>query len=317
VDVEGRLYLSDRAHLVLSYHKLVDKESAASKAIGTTARGIGPAYEDKVARRGVRVLDLRHPGAPAHARGARHRAPRTSCSRASARPNARKSEFTMSALEALAPRLLAIADDVGLAVHRAIKSGASVLLEGAQGSLAGCGSRHDPFVTSSSTTAGGAAIGVGIGPRTIDEAIGVVKAYTTRVGAGPLPTEFDEVMGEHVRKLGNEFGATTGRPRRCGWFDAVVVRYAVRINGLTSLAVTKLDVLDTLEKIAICTGYEFDGNVVEEFPGGHCRARRDSSRGWSGSTVEAGHVGRAQTRRSPREGARVSRSYRGAGGVPD
>jgi adenylosuccinate synthase len=156
---------------------------------------------------------------------------------------------------------------VGLAIHRAIKSGASVLLEGAQGSLLDVDHGTYPFVTSSNTTAGGASVGVGIGPRTIDEAIGVVKAYTTRVGAGPLPTEFDEAMGEHVRKLGNEFGATTGRPRRCGWFDAVVVRYAVRINGLTSLAVTKLDVLDTLDKVAICTGYEFDGHVVEEFPG--------------------------------------------------
>ncbi len=266
VDVEGRLYLSDRAHLVMPYHKLVDKESAASKAIGTTGRGIGPAYEDKVARRGIRVLDLRHPErlralvekGTAHANqllagfGSAKRA---------------DPEFTLTELAKLAPRLLAIAEDVGLTVHRAQKSGAAVLLEGAQGSLLDVDHGTYPFVTSSSTTAGGASIGVGIGPRSIDAALGVVKAYTTRVGSGPLPTEFDEVMGERVRKLGNEFGATTGRPRRCGWFDAVVVRYAVRVNGLTSLAVTKLDVLDTLERIGLCTGYEIGGEFVEEFPG--------------------------------------------------
>jgi adenylosuccinate synthase len=266
VDVEGRLYLSDRAHIVMPYHKLVDKESAASKAIGTTGRGIGPCYEDKVARRGVRVLDLRHPARlrALVEKGCEHANQLLASGGSTKRADA---EFTLKVLGELAPRLLAIADDVGLAIHRAIKSGAAVLLEGAQGSLLDVDHGTYPFVTSSSTTAGGAAIGVGIGPRSIDAALGVVKAYTTRVGSGPLPTEFDEVMGEHVRKLGNEFGATTGRPRRCGWFDAVVVRYAVRVNGLTSLAVTKLDVLDTIEKIGLCTGYEVGGEVVEEFPG--------------------------------------------------
>jgi adenylosuccinate synthase len=178
-----------------------------------------------------------------------------------------ETEYTLATLERLAPRLLAIAEDVGLAIHKAQKQGAAILLEGAQGSLLDIDHGTYPFVTSSSTTAGGAAIGVGIGPRTIDAALGVVKAYTTRVGGGPLPTEFDEVMGEHVRKLGNEYGATTGRPRRCGWFDAVVVRYAVRVNGLTGLAVTKLDVLDTLDRIGLCTGYKIDGELVTEFPG--------------------------------------------------
>jgi adenylosuccinate synthase len=266
VDVNGRLYVSDRAHLVLPYHKLVDKESAASKAIGTTGRGIGPCYEDKVARRGVRVLDLRHPERLM-----------TLVNRGTAHANQLLASFgstrladathTLGVLRALAPRLLAIADDVGLAVHRAVKGGATVLLEGAQGSLLDVDHGTYPFVTSSSTTAGGAAIGTGIGPRTIHAALGVVKAYTTRVGAGPLPTEFDDAMGEHVRKLGNEFGATTGRPRRCGWFDAVVVRYAVRVNGLSALAVTKLDVLDTLDTIGLCTGYSVGDQTLEEFPG--------------------------------------------------
>ena len=291
VDVEGRLYLSDRAHLVLAYHKLVDKESAASKAIGTTGRGIGPAYEDKVARRGVRVLDLRHPKRlrALVERGTEHANQLLASFGSTKRADV---EYTLRVLVALAPRLLAIADDVGLAVHRAVKSGAAVLLEGAQGSLLDVDHGTYPFVTSSSTTAGGASIGVGIGPRTIDAALGVVKAYTTRVGAGPLPTEFDEAIGEHVRKLGNEFGATTGRPRRCGWFDAVVVRYAVRINGLTSLAVTKLDVLDTLDEVAICTGYEFGGDVVEEFPGDIAelegiRPRYEWFDGWKQCTADA------------------------------
>jgi adenylosuccinate synthase len=291
VDVEGRLYVSDRAHIVMPYHKLVDKESAASKAIGTTGRGIGPCYEDKVARRGVRVLDLRHPARlrALVEKGCAHANVLLASFGSDKRADA---EFTLRVLGELSPRMLAVADDVGLAIHRAIKSGAAVLLEGAQGSLLDVDHGTYPFVTSSSTTAGGAAIGTGIGPRAIDAALGVVKAYTTRVGAGPLPTEFDEELGAHVRKLGNEYGATTGRPRRCGWFDAVVVRYAVRVNGLTSLAVTKLDVLDTIEKIGLCTGYEIGGEVIEEFPGDIAdldgiAPRYEWFDGWNTSTAAA------------------------------
>jgi adenylosuccinate synthase len=175
-------------------------------------------------------------------------------------------EETLTALHAIAPRLLALADDVGLAIHRALKNGAAVLLEGAQGSMLDVDHGTYPYVTSSNTTAGGAAIGVGIAPTALHGILGVVKAYTTRVGAGPLPTEYAEPMQTHMRTLGNEFGATTGRPRRCGWFDAVVVRFAARVNGLTDLAVTKLDVLDTLDRIAICTGYVIDGETHTEFP---------------------------------------------------
>jgi len=266
VDVQGRLYVSDRAHLVLPYHKLVDSMSSASKEIGTTGRGIGPAYEDKVARRGVRVLDLRH----------RDRL-RTRVERGVAHANAQLTAFgvrerasvddTMEVLERISHRILPITEDVGLAVHRAIKNGASVLLEGAQGSMLDVDHGTYPYVTSSSTTSGGAAIGVGIAPSEIHAALGIVKAYTTRVGNGPLPTELGEPLQSTIRKLGNEFGATTGRPRRCGWFDSVVVRYATRINGLTGIAVTKLDVLDTLDRIAVCTGYMIDGELHNEFPG--------------------------------------------------
>jgi adenylosuccinate synthase len=294
VDVEGRLYVSERAHLVLPYHKLVDAESTASKAIGTTGRGIGPAYEDKVARRGVRVLDLRN----------RKRLEEL-VTQGTEHANAQLARFgstkrvsvdeTLELLSKLAERLLPLADDVGLVIYRAIRSGATVLLEGAQGSLLDVDHGTYPFVTSSNTTAGGAAIGAGIAPTALDAVLGVVKAYTTRVGAGPLPTEMDEEIGERTRKLGNEYGATTGRPRRCGWFDSVVVRYATRINGLTDLAVTKLDVLDTFDRIALCSGYEIDGEVHDEFPADLTMLDRAVPRsewvpGWQRSTGEARRI---------------------------
>ncbi len=291
VDVEGRLYVSERAHLVLPYHKLVDGESASSKAIGTTGRGIGPAYEDKVARRGVRLLDLRHPerlrevvekGAEnAQARLVRYGSDKVI-----------DVDAVVALLERLALRLLPLADDVSLTVHRAVKAKAAVLLEGAQGSLLDIDHGTYPFVTSSNTTAGGASIGVGIGPSEIDRVLGVVKAYTTRVGNGPLPTEFDEPLQSEVRALGNEFGATTGRARRCGWFDALVVKYATRVNGLSDLAVTKLDVLDTLPELKICTGYDIDGDVHEDFPSDLLALekvvpRYETFPGWKRSTAEA------------------------------
>jgi adenylosuccinate synthase len=291
VDVEGRLYVSERAHLVLPYHKLVDSESQASKAIGTTGRGIGPAYEDKVARRGVRVLDLRNPERLEQlvTQGADHAI--AQLRRFGSKKQVSVQE-TLDLLGELSERLLPLADDVGLVISRAIKSGAAVLLEGAQGSLLDVDHGTYPFVTSSNTTAGGAAIGVGIAPRSLDAVLGVVKAYTTRVGGGPLPTEMDAEMGERTRKLGNEFGATTGRPRRCGWFDAVVVRYATRINGLTDLAVTKLDVLDTFDRIALCSGYEIGEQTHDEFPADlsaleHAKPKYEWMPGWQKSTADA------------------------------
>jgi adenylosuccinate synthase len=164
-------------------------------------------------------------------------------------------------------RLLALSVDTGRVLHDALRAGERVLLEGAQGALLDVDHGTYPYVTSSNTTAGGAALGVGIGPTAIDAVVGVVKAYTTRVGEGPLPTEFPSPMQEHVRQLGGEFGATTGRPRRCGWFDAVVVRYAARVNGLTGLAMTKLDVLDTLPELKIAVGYRAGGALLDDFPG--------------------------------------------------
>ena len=291
IDVEGRLYVSERAHLVLPYHKLIDAESLHSQSLGTTGRGIGPAYEDKVARRGVRVLDLRD---RARVRELVERNTERANAQLAAFGTAKRADapYTLEVLSRLTDRLLSLTEDVGLMVHRAQKSGAAVLLEGAQGSLLDVDHGTYPFVTSSSTTSGGAATGVGIAPTSIDAVLGVVKAYTTRVGTGPLPTEMDEPMAERVRSLGNEFGATTGRARRCGWFDAVVVRYATRINGLTDIAVTKLDVLDTLDRLAICTGYEYNGDLHTEFPGDitivdKVVPRYEWVEGWQRSTGDA------------------------------
>ena len=290
IDVEGRLYVSDRAHLVLPYHKLVDSQSSANKEIGTTGRGIGPAYEDKYGRRGIRVLDLRNPARLRKLveRGVAH----ANIELATAGSKRADVDYTLGVLDQFTRRLLPLAEDVGLMIHRAISGGAAVLLEGAQGSLLDIDHGTYPYVTSSSTTSGGAATGVGIAPKELDSVIGVVKAYTTRVGNGPLPTEFDEPLASQIRELGNEFGATTGRPRRCGWFDGVVVRYAARVNGLTDLAVTKLDVLDTLDRVGLCTGYESDGEVHEEFPGDlsvldRAVPRYEWYEGWKASTADA------------------------------
>jgi adenylosuccinate synthase len=299
VDVEGRLYVSERAHLVLPYHKVVDGASASSKAIGTTGRGIGPAYEDKIARRGVRVLDLRHPEKlrAVVEKGAEHARFRLA---GNGSEHAVNVDEVLTLLGRLSERLLPLAEDVGLTVHRAVRSGAAVLLEGAQGSLLDIDHGTYTFVTSSSTTAGGAAIGVGIGPNAIDRVLGVVKAYTTRVGNGPLPTELDEPLQSEVRKLGNEYGATTGRPRRCGWFDGIVVKYATRVNGLSDLAVTKLDVLDTLERLGVCVGYDVDGELHEEFPSDLTMLERATPRyewfdGWKRSTASARTLGELPT----------------------
>ncbi|MBK6778526.1 MAG: adenylosuccinate synthase [Gemmatimonadetes bacterium] len=265
VNTRGRIVISDRAHLVLPYHKLLDKAHERSQNIGTTGRGIGPAYEDKIGRRGVRVGDLRHlESAKALLSERVARANQLLAMMGSSELASEREHHEL--LERLAPRLLPMAVDAGCMVHTALKEGRRVLLEGAQGALLDVDHGTYPFVTSSNTTAGGAAIGAGVGPTAIDEVLGVVKAYTTRVGNGPLPTQAEPGVEEHLRELGGEFGATTGRPRRCGWFDATVVRYSVRVNGLTGLAVTKLDVLDTFAEIPVCTDYTLEGGDCHEMP---------------------------------------------------
>ncbi|MBL8979247.1 MAG: adenylosuccinate synthase [Gemmatimonadetes bacterium] len=265
VNTRGRIVLSDRAHLVLPYHKLLDKAHEKSQNIGTTGRGIGPAYEDKIGRRGVRIGDLRHLASAKALLSERvARANQLLAMMGSSELASEREHHDL--LERIAPRLLPMAGDAGCIVHKALKEGRRVLLEGAQGALLDVDHGTYPFVTSSNTTAGGAAIGAGVGPTAIDEVLGVVKAYTTRVGNGPLPTQAEPGVEEELRKLGGEFGATTGRPRRCGWFDATVVRYSVRINGLTGLAVTKLDVLDTFAEIPVGTDYALDGDPCQEMP---------------------------------------------------
>jgi adenylosuccinate synthase len=265
VVTDGRMFVSDRAHLVLPYHKLLDAASEKSQAIGTTGKGIGPAYEDKVGRRGVRVGDLRDMGRLESFLRERVARANRALEMMGAAERASLDEH-VALLSQYAPRLAGLTADTGLLLHRALRAGKRVLLEGAQGSLLDLDHGTYPFVTSSSTTAGGAAVGAGIGPTSIDGVLGVVKAYTTRVGNGPLPSAASAEDDERLREAGGEFGAVTGRPRRCGWFDAIVVRYAVRVNGLTGLAVTKLDVLDGFERIPVCVGYTLDGKPCEEFP---------------------------------------------------
>jgi adenylosuccinate synthase len=265
IGTAGRIYVSDRAHLVLPYHKLLDAASEKSQAIGTTGRGIGPAYEAKTGRRGIRVGDLRQLDCTRRLLAERVEFANRMLGLLGSAERASLDEH-VALLERLAPRLLPIAADTGLLVHRAVTARRRVLLEGAQGALLDVDHGTYPYVTSSNTTAGGASVGAGIGPTAIDGVLGVVKAYTTRVGNGPLPTEAPEDEAAQLRELGGEFGAVTGRPRRCGWFDATVVRYAVRVNGLTGLAVTKLDVLDTFAEIPVGTSYQLDGAPCDELP---------------------------------------------------
>ena len=265
IDVRGRLLVSHRAHLVLPYHRLLEQAAERRQNIGTTGRGIGPAYEDKYGRRGIRVGDLRD--LDRAGRAVRDRVEHTNglleLSGISERADA---DQHIALLEELAPTLLPLVTDTGLVAWRALQEGKRLLLEGAQGALLDVDHGTYPFVTSSNTTAGAAAVGAGIGPTAIDAVLGVVKAYTTRVGNGPLPTEAEQDAAESLRRLGGEYGATTGRPRRCGWFDGAVARYAVRVNGVTDLAITKLDVLDTIATIPICVDYRIDGDIIEEIP---------------------------------------------------
>jgi adenylosuccinate synthase len=265
IEVAGRLVISDRAHLVLPYHKAMERAAEERQRLGTTGRGIGPAYEDKFGRRGLRVADLRDLGHAAtlvrervawvndvlQLLGAAHRV---------------EPDEQMELLEGIAASILPLAGDTSRLVQDELEAGSHVLLEGAQGALLDVDHGTYPFVTSSNTTAGGAATGAGIGPTAIDAVLGVLKAYTTRVGNGPLPTEADAEQSEQLRSLGAEFGATTGRPRRCGWFDAVVARHAARVNGLTHLALTKLDVLDTIPDIPLCVGYRVNGEELDTIP---------------------------------------------------
>jgi adenylosuccinate synthase len=292
IEVGDNLFLSDRAHLILPYHRrleAVSEKKLGDRRIGTTCRGIGPAYEDKVARRGIRVGDLRHPEALREK--LEHLVEETN---AWIVAQGDKGDITtdqiLPGLTHFAERALPRITDTSRLVYQAIQDGQSVMFEGAQATLLDIDHGTYPYVTSSSPTAGGAATGSGISPKAIDFILGITKAYITRVGAGPLPTEMKGKLGEDIRQRGEEFGASTGRPRRCGWFDSVVVRYANRVNGLDALAITKLDVLDGLDEIKVCTRYRYRGEAVEEFPGElsmleGCQPEYRTLPGWQESTA--------------------------------
>ena len=265
IEVGARLVVSEKAHVILPYHRDLDLLSEARRGerkIGTTSRGIGPAYEDKVARRGIRVGDLL--GDP--------EALKVEVRENVAARNRLVGDDTMSwqvvydQLLKDAARMRPWVGDVSLALAEGIAAGGRVLFEGAQATLLDIDHGTYPFVTSSNASIGGVCTGLGVPARAIGGVLGVAKAYTTRVGEGPFPTELTDEMGEKLRASGQEYGASTGRPRRCGWYDAVVVRYSVRINGLDALALTKLDVLDGLPELRICTGYSVNGRVLTEFP---------------------------------------------------
>ena len=269
-----QLIISPSAHVIFPWHKQLDvlrEESRGGGAIGTTGRGIGPAYEDKVGRRGIRVRDLLDE-AKLRAR-VRERLPsmneelERAAKAAKAEVPVLYEDEVVSEYLGHGKRLKEFVRDSSLFLAEQVRKGTRILFEGAQGTLLDVDHGTYPFVTSSNTVAGNAAVGSGIGPTAIDRVMGISKAYTTRVGGGPFPTELDDALGERLRKVGDEYGATTGRPRRCGWLDAVVLRYAVRVNGLWGLALTKMDVLSGLDTLKICTGYEIDGQQVSELPG--------------------------------------------------
>jgi adenylosuccinate synthase len=266
IDVMSQLAISNRAQVIFPFHRLVEKISEASKdrvAIGTTARGIGPAYEDKAARRGIRIADLLErdafPALYAQLRRDKQRI-------AAAFGVEGIDEDALERARLLAERLRPMVRDTAALLHQQIRAGKRILLEGAQGTMLDIDHGTYPFVTSSNTTAGGACTGTGIPPTSIDGVIGVAKAYITRVGGGPFPSESLDEVGDSIRKAGNEFGSVTGRPRRCGWFDAPLLRYTAMINGFDSLIVTKLDVLDHLAEIPVCVAYEIDGKLIGEMP---------------------------------------------------
>jgi adenylosuccinate synthase len=290
IDCKGRLFVSNRAHVILEYHRLVEKgdeERRGEDKIGTTNRGIGPAYEDKMGRRGLRICDLRDE------QKLRRHIEESIRVKQTAIPSLRGSidiDATFESACKLGCELSEYFIDSAEFLNISIDEGKRVLFEGAQGTMLDVDHGTYPYVTASSATAGGACTGTGVGPTRIDGVIGISKAYTTRVGGGPFPTELLDGIGEQIRKRGQEFGASTGRPRRCGWFDAVVVRYSRLINSLESLVITKLDVLDELDEIRICTGYRYKGSLLKSFPPeievlSRCEPEYLTMKGWKNKTA--------------------------------
>lgn len=292
IKVGGKLYLSKNAHLIMPYHKAIEKEIEnfkGLKKLGTTGRGIGPAYADKITRTGIRVVDLLQ----------------DSVFKEKLKINLININFLLENLYRVpglvekaifseymgyAKKLSEYIADTDIIINRMISDNRNILFEGAQGTLLDVDHGTYPYVTSSNPTAGGACTGLGIGPTKISKVLGVVKAYTTRVGSGPFPTEIKDALGEEIREKGGEYGATTGRPRRCGWLDMVILRHSARINGLTGIAITKLDVLDGIQTIKICTSYKYKGKMYNDFPKEiniieECAPLYEEVEGWSTSTA--------------------------------
>lgn len=296
VEVVSRLKISEACPLILPYHTALDaaREVARGAAkIGTTGKGIGPAYEDKVARRAIRVADLL--SEKRFAEKLRENLDYHNYVLINYL-NAKPVDFNETLHSALAdvPRLMPMVADVSSALHAAYQSGSSLLFEGAQGSMLDVDHGTYPYVTSSNCVAGNAASGTGVGPNMLHYVLGITKAYTTRVGSGPFPSELDTAngVGKHLSSIGHEFGTVTGRARRCGWFDAALLKRSVQINGVSGMCLTKLDVLDGLESLKICTGYQIDGKVLDIFPVGAedaagCVPIYEEMSGWSESTVGA------------------------------
>ncbi len=287
------LYISQTAHITMPYHRKIDRASEESRGeykIGTTGRGIGPTYADKSERTGIRVLDLMNSDHLRKQLGWTINYKNVILEKLYNLPPL-DSEKVIEEYLKYAEYLKPFVIDSSLKIYEAVKEKKNILFEGAQGTLLDLDHGTYPYVTSSNPIAGGACVGAGVGPTTIDRVIGVAKAYTTRVGEGPFPTELNDHVGQRLGDLGAEFGTTTGRRRRCGWFDAVIGRYAVRINGLDCLAITKLDVLDELEEIKVCVAYEIDGEICHHFPTNasqfaNCKPVYKTLPGWQEPTTQ-------------------------------
>jgi adenylosuccinate synthase len=291
VDVDGQLKVSNRAQVILPYHRMIElaAESAPGrKKIGTTSRGIGPAYEDKMARSGLRIVDLMRPDLlRTHIEAACNE--KNQIARALFGTDPLDPAKMYDEYAAAAEQVRPFVADTGRLLNSILREGGSVMFEGAQGTMLDIDHGTYPFVTSSSATAGGASTGTGVGPTAIGTVIAVTKAYVTRVGGGPFPTEIHDSIGDHLRARGNEYGAVTGRPRRCGWLDIPLLRYSNQVNGAEWLVITKMDVLDELDEIPICIGYEIDGKVTDQIPADvygleSIKPKYTKLKGWRSST---------------------------------
>jgi adenylosuccinate synthase len=288
-DFEGRLFVSGRAHVIMPYHRVLDRlreDNLGKKKIGTTGRGIGPTYESKMARSGIVLSDLLHEPVLRDKLKVNLEYVRQLIKEDIPELSYR---YICTTYLRYGKRIQSYITDCSLLLDQAIRAGKQILCEGAQGVMLDVDHGTYPYVTSSSASAGGVCTGLGLGPSKIDKVLGVIKAYTTRVGEGPFPTELFDHTGKSLRDRGGEYGATTGRPRRCGWFDALVGKYAVRINGVDSLAVTKLDVLDTFSTIKICTDYYYHGQPIADIPMSpealqECKPIYEELEGWQQST---------------------------------